>query len=83
MDEDKDQPTFVSALLKLSVMTGLLHEVQDVLGEALIGQGPSCQSEVVSISSSAIRNHEDFPLTSIRFSRHNFEIIEDVRSTRG
>lgn len=35
-------PTFVRALLELTVVRGLLNEIKDGLGEGLVGNGPSC-----------------------------------------
>lgn len=34
--------TFVSALLELSVMTALLHEVKEGLSQGLVGHRPGC-----------------------------------------
>ncbi len=48
--------TFVCALLQLAVVRGLLHEVQDGLGEAFIGDGPG-YSWLASGSKRVVRWH--------------------------
>ena len=37
---DQDHLTLVGTLLQLAVVRSLLHKVQQLLGESLIGQGP-------------------------------------------
>jgi hypothetical protein len=39
------QHTFVSTLLSLANVHGRLEEIQNLLGQGRIGQGPSCEEQ--------------------------------------
>lgn len=41
-----DHLTLVRTLLQLAVVRSLLHQVQELLGESLIGQGPGYQTYI-------------------------------------